>query len=170
MRLAARRLVALGVILWVPGTAPDALASGGTIVLRMDNSADGYYTALGGSGNDRFINLYPAGTSPSRSIICGARRNLFALAVILPGATAAVTAIGVDSSPKATILLGDSTLTPSGLLPAAPIAGNAMIRLLLDGDRAKLEGATAPATMGERASLRVGESFISIDRRGRRIE
>jgi len=96
--------------------------------------------------------------------------SLFTVAVILPGSESDVTAVALDTSPAATVLIGDSSVTRGGLPPATPIVGNAMLRLLLDGDRATLEGGGAGATASPGATLRVGDGLIAIDRWGRRID
>jgi hypothetical protein len=53
--------------------ANTAFAAGGTVALRTDNIADGYYYGLSGSGVDRYINEYLANTFDPGTIICGAR-------------------------------------------------------------------------------------------------
>ena len=63
-------LVAL-LVLSLPSIS--ALAAGGSVVLRTDDTADGYYYGLGGSGQDRFITEYGAGTFTAGTIICGVR-------------------------------------------------------------------------------------------------
>jgi len=53
--------------------ANTAFAAGGTVALRTDNIADGYYYGLSGSGVYRYINEYLVGTFDPGTIICGAR-------------------------------------------------------------------------------------------------
>lgn len=53
--------------------ANTAFAAGGTVALRTDNGADGYYYGLSGGGSDRYINQYLASSFDPGSIICGAR-------------------------------------------------------------------------------------------------
>jgi hypothetical protein len=53
--------------------ANTAFAAGGQVVLRTDNSADGYYFFLGGSGIDLYINEYLDNEYDPGSIICGIR-------------------------------------------------------------------------------------------------
>lgn len=50
-----------------------AFAAGGTVRLATDNTADGYYYGLGGSGSDRFITEYLAGSFDPGSVVCGVR-------------------------------------------------------------------------------------------------
>src|SRR5262245_10269258 len=56
----------------VLSSAP-ALAAGGAIQLITDNTADGYYYWLTGTGRDRYIGEYPAGSIALGSVTCGAR-------------------------------------------------------------------------------------------------
>jgi len=53
--------------------ANTVFAAGGTVALRTDNVADGYYYGLSGSGVDRYINEYLSNTFDPGTIICGAR-------------------------------------------------------------------------------------------------
>jgi hypothetical protein len=53
--------------------ANTAFAAGGTVALRTDNGADGYYYGLSGSGVDRYMNEYLSNTFDPGTIICGAR-------------------------------------------------------------------------------------------------
>lgn len=147
-------------------SAPD-LSSGG--LLRSFGTRDGVGEVPLGPPPTTAVFDFPDFVVDPTTDPIAAQRNVFALGVILPGASTAVTAIGVDYSPAAT-LLGDSTFLASGLLPATPLPGNAMVRLLVDGDRATLEGSASPATMDASAHLRVGNRFVAIDRWGRRIE
>lgn len=147
-------------------SVPDMSNAG---LLRSVGTRDGVGEAPLGPPPTTAVFNFPDVVVDSSSDPAGAERNFFALAVLLPGATPVVTAIGVDQWPAATDL-GESSFVVSGVLPAMPIFGNAMIRLLLDGDRATLEGAAPPATMDASARLRVGNRFIAIDRWGRRIE
>ena len=43
--------------------SPECRAAGGSVVLRTDGSADGYYLGLCGDGGGSFCNLYPAGAA-----------------------------------------------------------------------------------------------------------
>lgn len=93
--------------------------------------------------------------------------NLFAVGLFLSGETfPALTAIGADQAPGATIL-GDSSFTRSGVLPSRyDPASNYMLRLLLDGDRTTLEGgAPSPARMSPHALPRRVGGFVAIDPR-----
>lgn len=60
-------------VTFVLAAADTAFAAGGVVALRTDNGADGYYYGLRGTGADRFINEYRAGTFEPGTIICGAR-------------------------------------------------------------------------------------------------
>jgi hypothetical protein len=64
--------------------ANTAFAAGGVVALRTDNGADGYYYGLGGSGIDRYINMYLANSFDPGSIICGARWRELNQGVIPP--------------------------------------------------------------------------------------
>src|SRR5262245_23337139 len=59
--------------------APPAFAAGGSVCLLTDNTADGYFYSLSGSGSDRFIGEYPLSDAciNLHSIICGARVREF---------------------------------------------------------------------------------------------
>jgi hypothetical protein len=50
-----------------------AEGAGGTVLLKTDNVADGYYYGLGGTSVDRYITEYRLGDAPLSSIVCGAR-------------------------------------------------------------------------------------------------
>src|SRR5262245_35773552 len=56
-------------------SAAPTFAAGGTVCLVTDNTADGYYYSLSGTGSDRFISEYFLTDScfAIDSIICGAR-------------------------------------------------------------------------------------------------
>lgn len=147
-------------------SAPDLSSVG---LVRSVGTSDGVGEAPLGPPPTTVVFDFPDVVVDSTSDPAGAERNFFALALLLPGALPVVTAIGVDAMPDATSL-GESSFLVSGVLPARPILGNAMIRLLLDGDRATLETAAPPATMADGAHLRVGDRYVAIDRWGRRIE
>jgi len=95
-------------------------------------------------------------------------RDLHVLALIGAGESSRSTAIGADRAFDT--LLGESTWLSAGEPRANPFPVNFMIRLLLDGDRATLEGAREGATASEGAMLREVGREIAIDRWGRRIE
>lgn len=146
-------------------SAPDLSALG---LLRSVGIADGVGEApLGPASSTVVFDVADlAVAAPEES---SGAANFFLVALLLPGESTVASAIGVDRSPVETVL-GESTFTLSGLLPTYAVSGNAMLRLLLDGDRATLAERGAPATMSPSAVLRSEGYFIAIDRWGRRIE
>ena len=61
-----------GLLLALLATRP-ASAAGGQVALRTDDTADGDYYGLGGSGEDRFITAYAAASVDPSTLLCGIR-------------------------------------------------------------------------------------------------
>ncbi len=76
-------------------------------------------------------------------------RDFHVVGLLLPGETMPVTAIGADQTPET--LLGNSTFTVSGMLPATrDLASNYTLRLLVNGQGGTLVG-TKPDRLGGRS-------------------
>jgi len=114
-----------------PGS-PD-LSPGGLV--RTVGAVDGVGSVAGGPPPTTVVlNVADYPVDPAT-----AGDDLFVRAVLLAGQISAVTAVGVDQDPTET-LLGDASFTLSGDTPANDLpSGNAMLRLLLDGDHGTLE-------------------------------
>lgn len=144
-----------------------------------DQSAGGLLTAFGAVDG---IGSAPLGPPPTTAVFDlpdffvpppapgGLVGDLYVCGVFLPGATSLDTAIGVDRT--APTVLGDSSTTVGGALPALPNNGaNYMMRLLLDGDRMTLSSGTpAPAEESRGANFRVGDEYIALDRESRGVK
>lgn len=68
-----RRASAVILALAAALAAARADAAGGTVLLKTDDGADGYYYQLSGSGADRYVTEYRVGDAAPFAVICGVR-------------------------------------------------------------------------------------------------